>query len=199
MTRSEAAQICQSIKFMMDKEDYSEAVEEALNMAIAALDQEETLQNLTKPNKSDLISRQAAIDTVMGFMPSLTTPDGCGQFDREIFEAQEMFVDIGQALNKLPSAQPFTTEQIQTMQELESAQVEKAYELGKADRPKWIPCSERLPENGEKVLCQTITKKGQINMVIGFYDFERWCCGMNSNVIAWMPLPEAYREDGEEE
>ena len=54
----------------------------------------------------DLISRQAAIDTVMEFMPSLTTPDGCGQFDREIFEAQEMFVDIGQALNKLPSAQP---------------------------------------------------------------------------------------------
>ena len=54
----------------------------------------------------DLISRQAAIDAVMEFMPSLTTPDGCGQFDGEIFEAQEMFVDIGQALNDLPSAQP---------------------------------------------------------------------------------------------
>ena len=105
MTRSEAAKICQSIKFMMDKDDYSEEVEEALDMAIAALkqlslpkiiirqgeqepcdkrtdkrtethacdlisredaiealEQEETLQNLTKPNKSDLISRQAAID-----------------------------------------------------------------------------------------------------------------------------------------
>lgn len=107
---------------------------------IEALEQEKTSQNLTKPNKSDLISRQAAIDAVMGFMPSLTTPDGCGQFDREIFEAQEMFVDIGQALNKLPTAQPFTEEQIQTMQELESAQVEKAFELGKADRPTghWI-------------------------------------------------------------
>ena len=62
---------------------------------------------------------------------------------------------------------------------------------------KWIPVTERLPENDEKVLCQTVTKKGQINMVIGFYDFERWCCGMNSNVIAWMPLPELY-EEGEE-
>ena len=43
-------------------------------------------------------------------------------------------------LSVLPSAQPFTEEQIQTMQELESAQVEKAYELGKADRPTghWI-------------------------------------------------------------
>ena len=63
----------------------------------------EKVQNA--PN-DDFISRKAAIDAVMEFMPSLTTPDGCGQFDREIFEAQEMFVDIGQALNELPSAQP---------------------------------------------------------------------------------------------
>ena len=54
----------------------------------------------------DAIDRKAAIDAVMEFMPSLTTPDGSGQFDREIFEAQEMFIDIGQALNELPSAQP---------------------------------------------------------------------------------------------
>ena len=54
----------------------------------------------------DLISRQAAIDAVMEFMPSLTTPDGTGEFDAEIFAAQEMFVDIGQALSNLPSVQP---------------------------------------------------------------------------------------------
>ena len=40
MTREKAAKICQSIKFLMDKEDYSEEVEEALNMAIEALEQE---------------------------------------------------------------------------------------------------------------------------------------------------------------
>lgn len=54
----------------------------------------------------DTIYRQAAIDAVMEFMPSLTTPDGCGQFDAEIYAAQEMFADIGQALSDLPSAQP---------------------------------------------------------------------------------------------
>ena len=58
----------------------------------------------------------------------------------------------------------------------------------------WIPCSERLPEDEEKVLCCTITTKGIKNIVIG-YDAERWCCGMNSNVIAWMPLPEMYIEN----
>lgn len=63
----------------------------------------------------------------------------------------------------------------------------------------WIPCSERLPETEDKVLCQTVTKKGIINFVIGYYiaDSSCWVCGMNSNVIAWMPLPEPYKEDND--
>ena len=40
MTREEAAKICQSIKFILENSDYTEAVEEALNMAIEALEQE---------------------------------------------------------------------------------------------------------------------------------------------------------------
>lgn len=40
MTREEAAKICQSIKFILDNDDYSEEVEEALDMAIEALQQE---------------------------------------------------------------------------------------------------------------------------------------------------------------
>lgn len=40
MTREEAAKVCQSIKFILDNEDYSEEVEEALDMAIEALEQE---------------------------------------------------------------------------------------------------------------------------------------------------------------
>ena len=60
MTRAKAAQICQSIKFMLDKEDYSEEVEEALNMAIEALEQEPEVR--TQMPSADLISRQAAID-----------------------------------------------------------------------------------------------------------------------------------------
>ena len=64
-------------------------------------------------------------------------------------------------------------------------------------QPQWIPCSERLPEASDKVLCCTATKKGQKNIVIGYYiaDKEYWACGMNSNVIAWMPLPDVFVEE----
>ena len=62
--------------------------------------------------------------------------------------------------------------------------------------PRWIPCSEKLPDSDDKVLCQTVTKKGAVGMMIGYYGYGRWCCGMNSNVVAWMKLPEPYVPEG---
>lgn len=54
----------------------------------------------------DVISRQTAIDTLAKEMPSLTTPDGCGEFDHDIQITDEAFVDCMQIINGLPSAQP---------------------------------------------------------------------------------------------
>lgn len=56
----------------------------------------------------------------------------------------------------------------------------------------WTPCSERLPDHEDRVLCCTYTKAGIPNHVIGYHAAGRWCCGMNSNVVAWMPLPDPY-------
>ena len=68
---------------------------------------------------------------------------------------------------------------------------------------KWIPCSERLPKKGEVVL---ITN-GKGNVRCGQYRSEYdvryekhywWWKGKTvETVLAWMPLPEPYREDGE--
>lgn len=60
------------------------------------------------------------------------------------------------------------------------------------EKPRWIPCAERLPSDENKVLCCTQTKAGAKNIVLGYYAGGKWRCGMNSNVVAWMPMPEAY-------
>lgn len=61
---------------------------------------------------------------------------------------------------------------------------------------RWIPVTEALPTTDDKVLCCTMTKKGVPGIVIGYYlrgeHGYSWACGMNSNVVAWMPLPKPY-------
>ena len=72
----------------------------------------------------------------------------------------------------------------------------------------WICCSERLPENDDDVLCwyeyriMQGTHEGEMNQKfeIGYYNkyFKRWggevSSGRDCKVIAWMPLPEPYKE-----
>lgn len=56
----------------------------------------------------------------------------------------------------------------------------------------WIPCSERLPEENEEVIC--CFKSGVVKALVLFnckfhgkvYTYEK------SDIIAWQPLPEAY-------
>jgi hypothetical protein len=55
----------------------------------------------------------------------------------------------------------------------------------------WIPCSERLPQDEQKVL--VTTRSGNLIDVEFYHASAFW----KHYVIAWMPLPEPYRESEE--
>lgn len=73
-------------------------------------------------------------------------------------------------------------------------QYEKGYADAKAEH-QWIPCSERLPEEGEIVLTQANIENMISLRVASRHDYNYWK-GWNTrevNVVAWMPLPEPYK------
>ena len=144
----------------------------------------------------DCISRQVAINAVQGIGRLATLPDN----DDVVRMSAVEYV-----LFNLPSAQPYTDEEIQKMQGLEQAQLDKAYELGRQSaqpEPQWIPCSERLPHGS----CSDLVNVS-IHDDSGDTPFDYTSCGwvttdgeywivdneINNHVIAWMPLPEPYR------
>ena len=73
--------------------------------------------------------------------------------------------------------------------------------------PKWIPCSERLPEDNRQVLIYAMSvhyalaKYDEMRETDGTYKkqwvtFDAWKPFYTiKEVVAWMPLPEPYRED----
>ena len=75
---------------------------------------------------------------------------------------------------------------------------------------RWIPCSERLPEDKTAYYLATVANRGlfftttlndNVDCVRWDYDKRKgqdswhWCT--ERTVIAWMPLPEPYSEDEE--
>ena len=63
----------------------------------------------------------------------------------------------------------------------------------------WIPCSERLPKKFGVYL--VTTKEGNVfeyDYNILTVHLKKWSyCG--NEIIAWMPLPEPYKKEGDEE
>lgn len=136
-------------------------------------------------NKSDdLISRSAAIDAVHEEFDGCLVWDESGQRTADEFEI---------IINRLPSAQSYTDEEIQKIQDLEQEQFYKihdlAYQEGKADAMMWTSCSDRLPEYGEVVLTINDDEDYEVNHIID-EDTGEW---FYEGAIAWMPLP-PYKE-----
>ena len=80
----------------------------------------------------------------------------------------------------------------------------------KANRYKWTPITEKEPDPDKHILV-TLKWDGddyevcELDYGVTKYcmnndsneDVVRWCKQMIEHVVAWMPLPKPYREDGE--
>ena len=153
---------------------------DSIAFAISALQQEPC---------EDAISRQAAIDACL---------NGWNKDYKEIVEE----------IRALPPVKPqYTDTEIQKMQDLEFAEIQKAYEIGKAENPnRWIPVSERLPEltindsvAGKQYTEDVLVYDGA-DLRVGYFvrndklDFSYWVAYGEDDYkpIAWMPI-ESYK------
>lgn len=98
--------------------------------------------------QKDLISRQMAINTIMGQPPEPHYPAW--------YAVQ---------IEGLPPAQP---------------------------EPPWVPCSERMPEEGQKCLVYDKAVGFRVDTYIGHGNPFNWELFVR-DYEAWMPLPEPYR------
>ena len=70
--------------------------------------------------------------------------------------------------------------------------------------PKWIPVSERLPEDEQEILFSTKTgrvhsgKYHDDDSANQWYSHRDKCRAWNNVVSAWMPLPEPYKVEPQE-
>ena len=125
----------------------------------------------------DLISRQAAIDAIVQCT-------NCGDENTLREYVLKHGLDNGWTGGIL--------EALDAVKDLPPAQPE----------PQWIPVSERLPEKSDNYLV-SVRWYREDDIEISVYEYNAWhkewndgeSCGQR--VIAWMPLPEAYKEGGE--
>lgn len=98
--------------------------------------------------------------------------------------------------------EPYVTIDIETEEDFNRLQELLEF----SNRMRWIPCSERLPENNKPCLCwveSTTIASGETFIIgscsNGFWFLQTYEIGTHSfpvkdyKVVAWMPLPKPYK------
>lgn len=97
---------------------------------------QEVIDRFAEERDGDRISRQAAIDALERIFDRCEEIEAHlpeGDPDRTGYRMYPDFLTVWKYLHQLTSAAPNTDEEIQKMQDMEQAQLEKAFELGKED------------------------------------------------------------------
>jgi hypothetical protein len=80
---------------------------------------------------------------------------------------------------------------------------EFATDINVVSKDGWIPCSERLPKDDSICIVTVEYPNNETDVDYGWFDRTGicWYVGIQefrtSNILAWQPLPEPYKEEGE--
>lgn len=191
MTREEAISTLNSIKqYYNDKNEdsyvgFDNEDNEALQMAIKALEQEPC---------EDAISRQAVIYYIKAHIHEIITESGIDKNEH----TNRVLRAIINGVETMPSVNPQRWIPIKTRPLTEEEKEEYA-DLGYGEDSVNYMYDCPLPEDGEEVLITT--RHGEVNADWFYRDdgcyFETYCD--EGDVKAWMPLPQPYKSESEEE
>lgn len=104
---------------------------------------------------------------------------------------------------------PIKPEVLDDCYDVTEYQAAKTKAIKALEQTRWIPCSERLPEeNGQYLI--TVKYKPEADYENIYAEHGEWTdgqwdmfcfghCGEVEDIIAWMPLPEPYKEDDEDD
>ena len=174
----------------------------------------------------DLIEQEVAIDAIEGtdWYHQNRNKDMVSGANSDEHQAWYKADDIYKALKEVPSAEithddvmQYCNSRLLVLATVESIkhQYRIGFEDGKAsaDRPQgWIPCSERLPKGTDRISeCEMVLMTlsvgdvacGWINgdtayVLINTPVYDQIVIADKKDVLAWMPLPEPWKEtDGE--
>lgn len=223
MTKTEAIKLLKVLIFMLEEQYATEEIEQAIGMATEALSAEaetvdctEFIRWLTETVMDDGMWELNAVAYGEVIARKLTKLGVLEVKDRYYIRHIENNTKESDLVYRSSSEAEDTQTEGRARyvaKETELAHIEAKIECAekrlhelKTHITEWIPVSERLPDGQTEVIVSCIDNSGDTKFSYtssGWVttDKEYWIVDneINPFVVAWMPLPKPYREDGEKE